>query len=272
MLQAGTLVAKYENVVLDLDEDYFGCESAAAVLWDNGMGSKWLQKIDDSLLTMFCPRNSKEEIYSDRFMNAILHYVTERCRTPKQCTRQVMQEIRKKVLKHWNSIPPYGKGPRCKHANSKLLFRLVKEFSQMDEEQRQILAEVGFCMTENRKSSTFPSRGAQLRVCQGWNTPDDHIKVVYFHTPNATEISQRGKLLKNLLSSKHAPVPKVVTVARSVRDGYTPKKYFHRIELLTLNAVVNSGKGSYDVYFDEDLLGGRNGWPGRHKNIEEGFP
>ena len=60
--------------------------------------------------------------------------------------------------------------------------------------------------------------------------------------------------------------PRVVSIARSVRDGYTPRGSFRRIErdLLYILRTVYPQISEPTIIYDPNLLGGRHGWLNRH--------
>ena len=58
-------------------------------------------------------------------------------------------------------------------------------------------------------------------------------------------------------------VPLMVTVCRSLRDGYTPREYWHELERSVLNDVSKMAaraSRSTKVTFDRDLFNGEEGW------------
>ena len=57
------------------------------------------------------------------------------------------------------------------------------------------------------------------------------------------------------------PKPLLVTIARSVRNGYTPRTQQQYIERGVLQALQRVfGIGPTDVNWDSQLVGGRRGW------------
>jgi len=58
--------------------------------------------------------------------------------------------------------------------------------------------------------------------------------------------------------------PLLVTVCRSVRDGYTPRSLAAHIETGILSALRRQRRsGTMTVIYDNDLLAGRGGWDNR---------
>ncbi len=109
-----------------------------------------------------------------------------------------------------------------------------------------------------------------IRVCQGVLLPDDPS--VYQHSPTDMETQQRAALLEmTLQSSSVAQSMRLVTVARSIREGYTPREQVDYIEeLLHTSLVYSQEEGVVEVMYDRGLLGGAWGWSDRYKpNIED---
>ena len=71
-------------------------------------------------------------------------------------------------------------------------------------------------------------------------------------------------LLRRATAAAGARRRLLVTVSRSVRDGYTPRSLAGRIEDGVLTALRRQRRsGAMTVVYDSDLLGGRDGWTSR---------
>ena len=123
---------------------------------------------------------------------------------------------------------------------------------------------LGFCLSSSPKSLAFSSDRAQFTVCHGLNEPDSDI--VFLHTPNETDIELRMRTLRSLIRQLPEK-PRLVTLCRSVRDGYTPRSLAGVIEAgifrIFEDAKIEERFGSWEVLYDDDLFGGIAGWNGR---------
>jgi hypothetical protein len=140
---------------------------------------------------------------------------------------------------------------------------LVTKIATYSIKQIRALQETGFCSHTSTKTFRTDQSTPRFGICKGSNTPQD--TAVLEHTPTLTELATRSVLLKGLLKKLTDHSVKLVTVSRSVRDGYTPRQFFERIEANVLNGLNESFHGQIDLHYDRELLGGKPGWPARHK-------
>lgn len=87
------------------------------------------------------------------------------------------------------------------------------------------------------------------------------------HVPTAADIAASLALLEDGLAKAAEHLPLVVSVSRSVRDGYTPAQVSGQIEAGVVGAVdrLFAGRGGVVWTHHHQLLGGRDGWrAGRH--------
>nr|KAG5707701.1 hypothetical protein BaRGS_003276 [Batillaria attramentaria] len=262
-------LSEADSVLLDIDEDYYGCEAAIRPLLETGLTEQMVGVVSDYVSRLFCPINSEQESRADAFFNSLVHSVLENvlvCGRNFTCLRNLRARSEKLATMAVGELLTRGLFSfTCssrKPTQAGSLASLIRILSQMTVGQLRALARVGICVRESVRTFNFrPHYG--MVVCRGFNTPSS--TAVIFHTPDDEEITLRSENLRALLRS--APfTPGLVTVARSVRDGYTPRQHFRRIEndiVSILNdTFVERTKGS--VMYDPGLLGGRPGWPDRH--------
>lgn len=133
---------------------------------------------------------------------------------------------------------------------------IIREFFKLSKIQLSALQKVGFCLSTTYK--TFQLLNPSLfSTCRGANSPNE--TAVTEHRTNAREVRARARLLSNILQVFRESPPNLVTVCRSIRDGYTPRKYFKDIERLVLRAIqINFPKTR--VHYDSGLLNGKIGF------------
>lgn len=257
-----------EEIILDIDEDYFGCDSSVVPLFDVGLDQNELDIVSQYVSDIICARTTYQESEANSFIVSILRlvksYLGTSCKQIGTKREGVIcpelwnhtAEMVKMTLKNSSKASIF-----CKHQEIELI-PIVLDFLQsifpMNSKQISVLMEIGFCFDIIPQSFYF-HESQNFRICQGHNSPN--ATAVYFHTPNSREIVERSKNMKEMLTNLRVQ-PKLVTVCRSVRDGYTPKKYVHQIEgeiLKVVTQLANSNK----VHYDANLFGGKIGWIGR---------
>ena len=261
------------NIILDIDEDYFGVELPGESLVHAGLNWKLVMQIQDSLSNLFCPRHIAHESLANRMMREIIGAVIRRC----QPTANPLRDTCRTSVGHVQSVVrnvvlAYRKRNTtlfCTLHTKELLERsnkLTLILHQFKLSHLLVLMDLGVCLRTTPASVDFRQTGfGSIALCLGFNTPND--TAVFLHKPDAAEIRTRTTQLRKILEiidARHRP--SVVTLCRSVRDGYTPRSLFSSIEANILG-IFKDLPGHYDVVYDENLYGGKGGWPDRHKRV-----
>ncbi|KAK6170040.1 hypothetical protein SNE40_018527 [Patella caerulea] len=265
-----------DNIILDIDEDYYGCEAAIMPLYDVGMTSQTVDVVSEIIQLIFCPSNAGQESQ----LNSLFYDLIQKIKLVKQLNQRKGGEtldglgFKKNASKviyqdFYDTLKnPFLEKSVCKkveYSLKKLTLILVNYLFRLTVSQLIAVSKVGLCLPVSQSTYEFsPDMG--MRLCVGFNRPNRTM--VIFHTPTMREIEIRTANMRSLL--KNVPAPSVVTVCRSMRDGYTPVKYFSKIEKDVLNALINTyEKISFDsIHYDSDLLGGKPGLPERHFVVE----
>lgn len=276
LLRAGKLVYPNETVLLDIDEDYYGVESGADTLMQAKVPIEWILKVDEILTYFICPQKTVDEHFADIFLVGIIKSILDGCAIFKgkmtpcrkvnpQFTHHIFSTAKKQSQTYfWKSPDMFCSDSEPRRY--KQLFKLVESFLYLNYQQLSELKKVGFCMTTTIKSLGFSQGLSVYKICHGVNLPGDAL--VTLHLPSEPEIERRTRELTEMLRSKTYIQPKLITVCRSMRDGYTPKKSWRVIEQGVLGAIQSSkSKDTYKVVYDKDLMGGARGWPHRHESI-----
>lgn len=266
------------SFILDIDEDFFGTESPAQVLFRRArLQWKTIKRITEISSQLFCPNDVEAETASDKLVGSLIDTVVMDCKTSvgardpgsplraknSGACETVLQDVRSFVGAFLRRILSSSLSLLCS-GDEPLLLRRIEELTRLfillDGDQLKVLQQVGFCIKASPKTFFF-ERLTDLHtfgVCCGWNTPND--TVVTYHYPSTAEINGKLKQLQRTLASRNFPTPGIVTIARSMRDGYTSKPNFDLIEdgLLQVLQSVFPEKEMRVVY-DEDLMSGRRG-------------
>lgn len=308
------------GVILDIDEDFFGCEVPSDRIVETVVGNddrsiRWSEvvELDEIVSAFLCPRDADQEDVADRLLRKLLNSVTTACvdhekddgkRTTdlsgstddadritditlscQQSFVDAMSLVTNELT--WNpSMFCAGGGDTATVVRSWLAFALhVVRRLPLNLIQHHIVNNVGFCLNSAPRTLHFRRRSdiGQLTVCHGANGPNSTL--VYHDTPsNHAELDTRIENFDRLLSaiaaelntppmvvSEHRKLSMsrvgLVTVCRSVRDGYTPRAMASRIEAGVLRSVKHhfgdKQQREVMVVYDRDLLGGERGWDGR---------
>ncbi|XP_046364986.2 uncharacterized protein LOC124141128 [Haliotis rufescens] len=283
LMQTRQWINSHHRVILDIDEDYYGCQSAGESVYSTGIKSSVLNSISHIMCEMFCARSVHHETLIDTFFHTLVQLVhrlkTDAETVLKDSTKhkknlevqKIVFTIVPEIFQQLNQ-DPVGE-ILCNNptdmVNELFLQGIFRNIVHMNIQQLASLAETGVCLQLSPKAY-FYDVASSVHVCEGANSPNSSM--VLFHTPTPFEVHERTINLKKLLNSKSIN-PSLITVCRSVRDGYTPRKLFPRIEadILKLLHHVFPDVHYVSVYHDKDLLGGASGWHDRHFHFESTY-
>ncbi|XP_041364538.1 UPF0489 protein C5orf22 homolog [Gigantopelta aegis] len=273
LLNEGNWLTAKDNVILDIDEDYYGCETVLQTLEDANITLDMVNKLSSRIQYLFCPVTVIQETAADDFFHTIIEIILEmkshcgNSHFQKQCTGLNLHNALVGMIPDLldSVYKEHATGMLCqgKHdlMNGLMVQTLVQHLTTFTTPQLKVLSEIGVCLETAVTSFIESSDG--LRLCHGSNLPNETI--VLYHSPTPKEIQERTKTLHSLLHSGSF-TPHMVTICRSVRDDYTPRSYFHKIEGDILKVLHESFSDIHwaTVYYDKHLLGGKRGWPRRH--------
>ncbi|XP_045211860.2 uncharacterized protein LOC123563237 [Mercenaria mercenaria] len=265
-------IAKSEHIILDIDEDFYGCSYAIEPLLKANVSYSKLFRLSSLIASYICPTSFTHEKESDKFLMELLSVT----RTKRACNRD-------KTLKHSERCHGVAEIDLHRHFRHQLnrsitedtirmchrtrphdfVQNLLTKLSTFSITQIRALQKTGFCLTTSPKTLKINRNDNRFGLCIGSNTPKD--TAVLEHTPTKSEIATRTILLKGLLKKLSSHSVELVTVSRSMRDGYTPRQFFEKIEADILNGLKDSFSRKIKVQYDRELLGGKPGWPARHK-------
>lgn len=268
-------LTKNEPVVLDMDEDFFGCTYAIWPILNSSLSISRVNQIDEILNANLCPRDSNQDLQSDSFLMRMLSFIRKQkdCENdnklegPPSCTEVTNTDPYKYFDKLLNDLVSNETITLCSKTKPKHFLRdLIPLFNRLRVQQVRAFQTTGFCANTSPKSRPTSRDERKFGTCYGANTPEE--TAVIEHIPSKADIGRRAVVLKGILKKLSTRKPGIVTVARSVRDGYTPRNHFAQIERYVLTALNSSMGRPLHVHYDEDLLGGKRGFPSRHKSYQ----
>ena len=264
------------NIILDIDEDYFGCELGAKVLMDAGVRWKPVFRLSRKISELFCPKDIDHESLSNHVMQNVMKAMIENHSGRLQNLQNdmcngayvKMQSITENIIKKFWRAKPTMFCSDNETTIEQLWETIMRRLCMFSLHEFTAVMNLGFCLSTSPATLGFGTQGVgNIEVCHGSNVPND--SVVFLHSPGVVEVDGRMALLNQVLKfiDSRNP-PKFVTVCRSVRDGYTPREHFTKIEAGILK-IFQRLSMPYSATYDQNLLGGRQGWPNRHTVIKQ---
>ena len=236
--------------------------------------------VDEALSALLCPRSAQDESAADRFTRRLIRLIVDICRRRASPTLHCRPpEFDALLTSAFVGRPSMFCATTA--ARVKMAWRSLAEILVRIPPARLLsVLEMGFCLDVAPRTHNFgrePGIG-DFVVCYGANEPNSTL--VYHHTPSFdqldTQMRSFDRLVAQLLRQTAAVTkdrvdgrqqrrgPVLVTVCRSVRDGYTPRALAAHIERGILSALRRQRRsGSMTIVYDKDLLGGREGWNSR---------
>ncbi|XP_061181160.1 UPF0489 protein C5orf22 homolog [Saccostrea echinata] len=266
-------IPKQDPVMLDVDLDYFGCTHVSQPLVDLGMPVASLKIMNGVLWKLFCPKSVKQEQDTDKILVKALNLflVALDCKSKpqnkqisyKKCKDKARREALDMLKQYlWHQGNRVSCEKKSKESEN-LLNQLVDLFfGHLNAKQISMLKKIGFCLTTTL-NSYLPLTNPGFQICMGSNTPADSMVLTHRPTKNET-VKRTSLLLKFLTNLKSWHRPRLVTVCRSIRDGYTPRFLYYQIDQGVMKSI-NSCFGNTKMHYDSWLLGGKHGWPHRHR-------
>lgn len=205
-------------------------------------GIFFLEYFDGQLRKIFCPKN----IFHEHQLRGVLQSLlfgscvpyAEGCSIPTGISKSVIEST------------------RCGHTPQAAIRDLVTFFKHnFTASQQSAFNDLGFCLetTPNTARISVDGEKNSIQVCHGLNLPDS--KNSPFYTPSEQEVKKAATKLASIL--RHAHDVTLVTLARSNRDGYVPRKIQPFIEQELIEAVrdmLQHKNTGMKVNYDSNLM------------------
>ena len=246
------------NIFIDIDEDFFGVEGGVQVLLDKGISMNTINTITSTFSQLFCPKTNNEEeklnsVIQDLFSMLARFKVLPTSRTNYQNFKTQASHLLKMYL--------------CIESKERytLFLNFLDDIYNGDDDGKSFqleeikeLAVSRFCL----RFSPQLNESVIYTLCHGNIYPDDYLNQI--HVPSKNEVLKRGKMLTKVLCKIYeSERPSFYTVARSLRDGYTPREEQQFIEETIINSLVHvleKYNKAPNIVYDRFLLFGKNGW------------
>lgn len=254
------------SIILDIDEDFFGCENAANSLIRGDLSWSEIEVIDRRLQRLLCPKFIRHEELGNSFLRTLLQIFMKNCK-PHRCSgmdlfTNLLNEAYDILVSEFRNHPSMFCG-RNDFDVRNAWKGLADIFFQLSPEHVQRIHDLGFCLSTSPKTLFFEEGRAEFTVCHGLNPPN--ATIVFLHSPDKLEIAKHSQQLVTILRSiLETRSLLLLTLCRSVRDGFTPRGLADFIEGEVLEILAQISDVEWEVNYDDDLLGGRMGWANRN--------
>lgn len=246
------------NVVLAIDEDFFGVRSPARQLLDSGMSWPDVTGVSKAVRQLICPKLPSHERMADRWFYGLVDAMRTKCLSDKDrkpwCSDG--EAATRKFFHSFKSDLTFSKifCSRAGKAGYQPAFvELWAILRRLTANQLLELQHVGVCLAQSMRTAATPP----FQLCIGHNTPND--SAVSEHYPSAAELAQQYERLRTILVALPTR-PRLITLARSSRDGYVPRDIQAEIERNVIQILSDVYKlKEEDIVYDEFLLNGRQG-------------
>eukprot|EP00435_Cladocopium_sp_Y103_P074114 s57_g46.t2 len=218
-------------LLLDVDEDHFAQKTEPSRL-------AHLHQRLQALKQLQCPANTSEALVT------------------LQLRRSIAAMLREEAIgSPASSLTELG-------CNEQAAVTLMKELNSMHQLDLELLLLYGFCFSTSAQTLLAAPEERYLRVC---DVGTEETTRDTDRDPSETALSEESRAiaarlrafegsLKSLEPWVHRAV--LVSLCRSVRDGFTPNRVWSQIESRLLQLLG----GMATVTFDANLLGGAGGW------------
>ena len=251
----------YKNIILDIDEDYFGTESGVQNYIEKGVSLNTTVLTDEYFPYIFCPYSNEEEEYLNEAMHRIFDNLARFMREEKSGrVKTYIKSGRTFKEKFAEKVSTLFLNYVCKTSKntSMILNEIANYLIKLDIKEIESLSKVNYCLRESPQLKLPP----QFTLCHGNNYPGDTLNQIYVSSSD-TIVKRAMRLRKILRQINYHEPPKLCTIARSLRDGYTPRDQQNFIEKTLLDVITKEFKIyklTPNIIYDKYLLFGKKGW------------
>lgn len=256
-------------LIVDIDEDFFGVQLPSAALMQQGWELMDILYLSYPLKEIFCPPkelSGREELKIDSwFQKTVQSFKNAGCFSKSHCLHflensSISSPCQEEIYKSVFSMNPRW---RCQNMEEVIfnMKRLVILLSYYPEHYLNVLMDTGICLEVASRSYKVQPK---MHFCLGHNYPG--ASVVPEYGPKYEEIIELARNMTRILKATLPRKPAVITIARSIRDGYSIRKNLSLVETIikmVLKRVYNLTDENF--HYSEYLAGGPRGWADRYE-------
>ncbi|XP_047132395.1 uncharacterized protein LOC101241753 isoform X3 [Hydra vulgaris] len=255
---------------VDIDEDFFGVESGVQAFMNKGLTLKLHKHLNNQLSQVICPFSIPEETYADKairnmfknivkmkkmdFSGELILSALKRDFIDLSNRFNCMSSDDLNIKNNMFSVDTIDTAYKIDTILKNISFLIYQESNY----ELEALASARYCLSNSPVLMFQPNFG----ICSGNIYPDDSLNQIYVGSNQ--EIEQRGKRLTSILKKVNSRgILKFVSVARSLRDGYTPRHQQRTIENVIQKSLEETAlvcNKKIKIKYDKHLLFGKKGW------------
>ncbi|KAH8870440.1 UPF0489 C5orf22 [Schistosoma japonicum] len=253
-------------LILDIDEDFFGVHLVTRSLLKSGLHIDFIQSLNLIISSIFCPLYHVNELEIDQMYRWLIEQAYLNVNHANYPVTVIMSSYKiNMMLKHINRnfqitdvfCPNYTLN----------LQRLNELFinASITYNQLNVLARVGVCYTSSLITYQYMP---EIHLCLGHNMPN--ASLVEEFVPTSEDLLKLAVQFSQVLLSLPYR-PNIISIARSSRDGYTPRWLQYDIETMILNILKKVFNLTEDnIIYTKHLAGDKHqGWYRRFTWITE---
>lgn len=258
-------------ILLDIDLDFFGCDSPYVSMVQAGLSKEFIQGVHNNLLKsaqLCAARKYHSRLALDTAAEARANYLFT------QIVLQLAQDpnsgevgLNSELDRHNELLEKIVEDTnRCRLTAAPLTVpslrqAIVSSFQVKQGGELQngftALAKYGFCID----TEEFPRESYKIGICIGSSDYDDDVSGrIKIHHPLESETTMAKRVMGQLIDQAHAlmvhDAPIIITICRSMRDGYTPREILNNVEQGLLKDVdrllTQTGRVGV-IRYDKDL-------------------
>lgn len=240
------------DVILDIDVDFLNFTDASKFLVQANITRYDVEDLDSNLSRLFCPKNGSGETVIDKritqFINNVMIFKNDGHPFSKYNSTKLYNYGKKYFQTRTMEWLPYTCAVTEIQKNL-FLSRFLRSVVTFTVPQLEAIKKTGFCMNNVQQNvKKLPIK--EFHVCTGENY---RFNKQSFHLDPGKLKERIMNFMDTLTHITKLPV-KLVTVCRSVRDGFTTRAtepHFERLILKGLQRKLAHTK----LFYDQNLLG-----------------
>ena len=243
------------NLFVDIDEDFFGVESGVQAIINQGLTLEVHNLLNEQIKMIICPVSISDEQYADQALRSMFKKVLsmkingDKNEIVLSAITQVLTQLASRFSCEEITEPI---------RTEMLLSNFGLVVYQKSYEELNVMGNIKYCLDKSPGLKLRPNFG----LCSGNIFPGDPINPI--HVASHQEIVQVGESLTSILKKINSKGRiQFVSIARSLRDGYTPRHQQREIEKTVLKSLEETAQvfnKKIKVKYDKHLVFGKEGW------------
>ncbi|CAH8562050.1 unnamed protein product [Schistosoma guineensis] len=222
---------EYLPLILDIDEDFFGVHLVTHNLLKSGLNINFIHTMNSIISLIFCPIHYINEIHIDQIYRWLLEYIYINIH---------LRNNYKSIIDHNQLMMILKKINKTLQITDIFCYNYTLYLMKLNElfinntityHQIDVLKYVGVCFTNSLITYQYIP---EIHLCLGHNLPNQSLVDEFLPISNDL-LKLAIHFTQILLTIPYQP--NIITIARSSRDGYTPRWLQYDIELMIINIL-----------------------------------